>query len=411
VQSDLDELLDDPDLILRQTRERFIVAFPGRCASIASLATAVATLGVAGPVDALRHLVHRLTGTAGIAAMLELRQRSGALEQLVVAVSKGGADPAELASAVRALTDAFELEMQQPAPPWAATAGDEAAAERILVVDDDPASGGALRAAIVEAGYRPFFVPADADLFDAIRVVHPALLVVHVDRPGVDRAGTDGHAISRQIKAMPEFATMPVVCTTTEEIVEREATGCHGTAMLRADEYASSTDDPRELVHRITATLQHRASNSGVTLPSGLLTYEAFVVAAQDLLKREAGSLIVARLARDRVWALTARAISHARPRDLIGRYDEPHVVMLLPGVPPVGAAARVREILSAGGAGRATTAAATIVAGVAGASEPGRGGLFDRLLSDADLALAIAGQRGDIVVTAGDDRKETRGV
>ena len=103
VQSDLDELLDDPNLILRQTRERFIAAFPGRTASIASLAAAVGMLGTSGPVEALRHLAHRLTGTAGIAAMPMLRDLSAELEQRIDKVAKGLTDPTDLAVVVLSL--------------------------------------------------------------------------------------------------------------------------------------------------------------------------------------------------------------------------------------------------------------------------------------------------------------------
>jgi DNA-binding response OmpR family regulator len=395
VTSDLDELLDDPDLILRQTRERFIAAFPGRTASIGSLAAAVAMLGVAGPLEALRDLAHRLTVTAGIAAMPTLRQRSVELEDIVASVAKGLSNLATLAPAVRALGQAFELELVQPAPPWAAGAVEDAATERVLVVDDDPAGCGPLRAALLEAGYRPFVVPPDAGLFDAVRVVYPALVLVNVDRSGLD-----GHAICQQLKVTPEFATLPIVCATIE--TGSGASGSHDDrihgAMLRADDYVISMGDPRELVQGVTATLLHRASTTGVTLPSGLLTYEAFVVAAQDLLRREPGSIVVARLVRDRVWALTARIISNARPRDLIGRYDEPHIVLCLPGVLPTGAATRVREILGASRSGRVV---AGTQAGVASTKAPGGGGLFDRLLIDADEALATAGRRGEIVVTA----------
>jgi DNA-binding response OmpR family regulator len=391
VQSDLDELLDDPDLILRQTRERFIGAFPGRSASIASLAAAVAMLGVSGPLEALRHLVHRLTATAGIAAMPGLRERSVELEQLVAAVGTGFADPASLAPAVRGLTLAFEHELQQPAPPWATGATDDAAIERILVVDDDRTQCGPLRAALLEAGYRPFIVPADNALFDAIRIVSAALVLVNADR-----AGTDGYALCWTLKATPEFAMLPLVCATAR--LDPGDVEAVGVAMLRADDYAPSVGDPRDLVACVTATLQHRASTAGVVLPSGLLTYEAFVVAAQDLLRREAGSLVVARLARDRVWAMTARIISHARPRDLIGWYDERHLVLYLPGVLPAAAGGRVREILATGRAGRGPAAA--MAAGVAGTNEPGRGGLFDRLLIEADHALATAAARGELVVT-----------
>jgi DNA-binding response OmpR family regulator len=418
VQSDLDELLDDPDLILRQTRERFISAFPGRAASIVSLASSVAMLGVSGPLEALRHLVHRLTATAGIAAMPTLRGRSVDLEQLVAAVGTGFADPASLAPAVRALTLAFEHELQQPAPPWAKGATDDAAVERILVVDDDRTQCGPLRAALLEAGYRPFIVPADTALYDAIRVVSAALVLVNADR-----AGADGYALCWHLKATPEFATLPLICATARlgintgrEIADERRTNSSahdrlitspaevdavGVAMLRADDYAPSGGDPRDLVQCITATLRHRASTAGMVLPSGLLTYEAFVVAAQDLLRREAGSLVVARLARDRVWAMTAYIISHARPRDLIGWYDERHLVLYLPGVLPAAAGGRVREILATGRAGRAGRGpAAAMAAGVAGTNAPGRGGLFDRLLIDADHALAIAVARGELVVT-----------
>src|SRR6185369_7942766 len=129
------------------------------------------------------------------------------------------------------------------------------------------------------------------------------------------------------------------------------------------------------LVGEVMATLKLRASSAGVTLPSGLLTYEAFVAATQEVLRREPASLVVVRLARDRVWALTARIISSIRPRDLIGRYDEPHVVLCLPGVTPQQADARVRGILTAGRA-----APGEMTAGGASTSEPGRH-LFERLL------------------------------
>jgi CheY-like chemotaxis protein len=242
-------------------------------------------------------------------------------------------------------------------------------------------------------------VPPDSGLSDAIRVVYPALVLINVDRSGLD-----GHAICQQLKAAPEFATLPVVCATIEPvgqpggIVQRL-----GGAMLRADDYAPDTGDPRDLVRDVTATLHHRASSAGVTLPSGLLTYEAFVVAARDLLRRESGSLVVVRLARDRVWALTARIISSTRPRDLIGRYDEPHIVLCLAGVPAAAAVSRVRDVLVAGRSGRAV--AGMMTAGVASTRETGRH-LFDRLLIDADEALAAAGRRGELVVTAGEPEK-----
>jgi DNA-binding response OmpR family regulator len=399
VQSDLDELLDDPNLILRQTRERFIAAFPGRSASIASLAAAVAMLGAAGPLEALRHLTHRLTGTAGIAAMPGLRQRSSDLEQRINAVAKGLTDPADLAAPVRALADAFEIDLQQPAPSWATQAPEDAATERILVVDDDPAGRGPLRAALLEAGYRPFVVPPDSGLFDAIRIAYPALVLVNVDRSGLD-----GHAICQQLKATPEFATLPVVCAILEPATGQESgiASRIGGAMLRADDYGPGVGDPRELVQQVTATLHHRATSGGVTLPSGLLTYEAFAVAAQDVLSREPASLVVVRISPDRVWALTARIISSVRPRDLVGRYDEPHIVLCLPGVSTANAETRVREILVAGRSGRAV--AGMITAGVASTTAPGRN-QFDRLLIDADEALAAAGRRGELVMTAGEDR------
>src|SRR5262249_28082660 len=159
------------------------------------------------------------------------------------------------------------------------------------------------------AGYRPFVVPPETGFFDAIRVTYPALVLVNVDRSGLS-----GHAMSQQLKVTPEFATMPVVCATLAETTTEpgRAGGAQpalppGAAMLRADDYVSITSDPRDLVSDVTATLQHRASTAGVTLPSGLLTYEAFVAAAQDVLHREPCSLVVVRIARDRVWALTAR--------------------------------------------------------------------------------------------------------
>ena len=379
VQSDLDELLDDPSLILRQTRERFIAAFPGRTASIASLAAAVAMLGTSGPLEALRHLAHRLTGSAGIAVMPALRDLSAELEQRIDKVAKGLTDPAELSVVVRGLSDAFERDLQQPAPAWAVVSPDEAVTERILVVDDDPASSGPLRAALLEAGYRPFVVPPDASLFDAIRIAYPALVLVTVNRSGLD-----GHAICQQLKVSPEFATVPVVCATEPAEQGSAIQRIRGT-MLRADAYAPLTGDPRDLVSEVMATLKLRASSAGVTLPSGLLTYEAFVAATQEVLRREPASLVVVRLARDRVWALTARIISSIRPRDLIGRYDEPHVVLCLPGVTPQQADARVRGILAAGRA-----APGEMTAGGASTSEPGRP-LFERLLIEADHALSRA--------------------
>jgi DNA-binding response OmpR family regulator len=115
---------------------------------------------------------------------------------------------------------------------------------------------------------------------------------------------------------------------------------------LGADDYVTKPIDPAELRVRIELLLRQRPPVPVAPLkPVGkLLTYEAFVMAANEVLKREGASLAFLTLPTGAEDAVLAALAKESRQRDVLARADARHGLWLLPLAPLAAATERLRE-------------------------------------------------------------------
>lgn len=354
----MDEELDfdDPETVMREARSRFIEAFPGRVQSITMLLNterSPETVGDASQATA-RRMAHQMTGIAGTLGFPSVSERASDLEQLVIILASGqaGVRPEDIAHALAELTESFARDMQKPAPEWA-KAPERPVGPRVLVVEDDEAQRKVVSAWLRSAGYQVTGTGDGGEAFTKARLERPALIILDVDLPGAD-----GHAVCRKLKASPDLANTPVVFMTTRASLNDRLTG----VALGADDYLIKPVDQSELILRIALLVNARAAAAAEPV-GGLLTYEAFAFAAQDLLRRETVSLAIIRLPRGQESSAAA-AISRAAARtDLVAMFDPDHVLWLLPGAMDAAAKLRVTSVVSASpgmGAGLASASAGT---------------------------------------------------
>ncbi len=337
--------LDDPETVMREARSRFIEAFPGRVRSItmlldtmSSTALSAAETGAVASQATARRMTHQMAGIAGTLGFPGVSEKASDLEQLVIATSSGqtGVRPADIAHALAELTESFSRDMQRPAPEWAKPP-ERAAGPRVLVVEDDEMQRKVVSAWLRSAGYQVSATGDGGEAFTKARIERPALIILDVDLPG-----TDGHAVCRKLKASPDLANTPVVFMTTRATLNDRLTG----VALGADDYLIKPVDREELILRLALLVNARAVAAAEPV-SGLLTYEAFAFAAQELLRRETVSLAIIRLPRGQESSAAA-AISRAAGRaDLVAMFDPNHVLWLLPGGDAV-AKSRVNSVVTA---------------------------------------------------------------
>jgi DNA-binding response OmpR family regulator len=382
---------DDPEVVLRQARERFIQAFPGRLSSIELLSDDIARLGVSGPVESLRRIVHQMTGLAGTIGLPTVSERSGEVEDLIRGVPTVGVEQRAWSSAIEALRTAFEHDAKYPPPGWVrADPAAEPTGKTILVVEDDATLRGIVLAELEQGGYRAIGIGDGALTLDRVRSLRPSLVVLDIDLPGMD-----GYAVCRLLKATPVVAMTPIVFMTTRSGVDDRLIGL----ALGADDYLQKPVDPRELLLRV-ARLVRRADvqSAAVSPPSRgvrLLTYEAFSLAADELLAGAPASLALIKLPRVRTDETVEALVANIRRRDLAGSVNASHLVVLMPEMSPSEACSFIEGEATA----LTSTGLGPIVAGVAGTTE--RAAVpFASLLADADEALGGARYLGRTAAT-----------
>jgi CheY-like chemotaxis protein len=81
-----------------------------------------------------------------------------------------------------------------------------APAPLVLVVDDDPGSLLLTRVSIEQAGYRVEAVGGAAGAREVLARVQPDLILMDIRLPG-----TDGLALTRELKANPDTSSIPVI--------------------------------------------------------------------------------------------------------------------------------------------------------------------------------------------------------
>ena len=366
---------DDAEASLREARGRFIAGFRKRCASIDELIAEIEEKGAQGPILALRQIVHRLSGIAVVVGLPAVSERALALDDLLA--SSPVADMSRVREAFDGMQEAFTADLA--AYPGGAPSGPAVGAHVLVVIGDrdlasrmtDDLHGAAYRVTSTGSGQRALAVA---------RSDRPAVVLLDVDL--VDEP--DGHAVCRRLKSDPALADIPVVLVASHaSTVDRMA----GFA-LGADDYLTKPVQAVEMLLRVRWMLM-RPKGDRQPPPragGGLMTSDAFVAAARDVLRMGPAALGLIRVAPAAMSDLAALFGDDLRRKDLLGRYSETQLVVLMPGASGGVAAKRIGGVLDIARAAGLDTAHAGIAASGMSSER-----FIEPLLAQAEAALASA--------------------
>ena len=247
--NDVPALLDpeNPEVAMRDARQRFIAAFPKRSDSIGLMLSTVATIGERGPVDPLRQIVHRMSGLAGMLGFPTVSVRAREIEVLLDGVGAGTFDAGRATLAFDALEQAFTDDLAHP-PEWVGpdTAGGN---RRVMLIEDDEDQREVMAINLRAAGYVPIEVHTGDLALDAVRAQRPDLILLDANLPGLD-----GYTVCRLIKADPVLAPIPLLFLTVRASLDDRLVGL----TLGADDYLVKPVDMPELMIRIQVLLARR---------------------------------------------------------------------------------------------------------------------------------------------------------
>ncbi len=139
----------------------------------------------------------------------------------------------------------------------------------ILIVDDDPKIRRLVRSYLEQAGFAVEGAEDGPGALQAIRRLHPDLVVLDLMLPGMD-----GLAITQQVRTDPQLSRTPILMLTARvEDVDR-ILGLE----MGADDYVTKPFNPREVVARVKAILRRTqeplASSGQRPLQVGPLTLD-----------------------------------------------------------------------------------------------------------------------------------------
>ena len=361
----------DPELVLRETRSRFIASFRERCEQIRALCLRDSA---AARDDAARDL-HKMAGLAGTIGFARVSAEASRFE---TAVREADATSAAELPLMDALLTAFSRDVAGPSPVFGTTAS--ATPLTVLLVEDDADQRDILEAHLRHAGHRVVGLDAGDRVLTVAHEVKPGVILLDLNLPGID-----GHEICRRLKAEPALASIPVVFLSGEGQIDQRLAGL----ALGADEFLVKPIDPRELLLRLQR-LHQRAKASLDAEVGEPLTYDRFCAVARDILQRDRAAVALLRASHNGPAALLNVLRHEVRRRDILAEYDRHHVVLLLPDATAIAARDRLAAIIQlVSERGDEGVAAGIAAAGAAG------GRSLEVLLAEADEALTAARYRG----------------
>ena len=363
---------DDPDAVLLAVRQRFVAGFLERFNSFGLMIDAIGADVDGGPGEALAQLLHRTAGLGGTIGLPLVSERARQLEERVRAARVDGFDVEAARRELQALGDAFETDLAADESPWATSDETVAASARVLLVEDDPEQRRLVISDLRTAGYTVTAVERGELACSAARALRPDIVLLDVELPGMP-----GLEVCRQLKSDSDLHNIPVVFISSRGSLDDRLRGL----ALGADDYVTKPVQLSEVRLRIELTLRRRAAARDAA--DLALTYDCFVGAATHALHNGPAALALVRISRGDARQVLTTASEELRRRDLVGRYDDAHVILLLPGLVPVDACNRL-SALSDSLAGRDIR----IVAGIASTTGTAS---FQELLDEADEALAEA--------------------
>ncbi|MFB3855615.1 MAG: response regulator [Vicinamibacterales bacterium] len=375
-----------PEAVLREGRQRFVAGFPKRCESLEMLVNAISTRGPRGLTAPLREIAHQIAGMAGTVGFPMVSNRATELEELATRTEYGFDLPAARVL-IEAIREAFAADLANP-PAWALAPGAaRSTGARILVVDDEPDQRELLGGFLRTAGYETILVETGDAVMAAARSQRPALILLDANLPGMD-----GYAVCRLLKSDPELSAIPVVFTTVRSSLDDRLAGL----TLGADDYLLKPIQTTELLLRLDLLLRRRGGRTPDTervegRQGQLLSYELFVRVAREQLRLSAASFALVRVPENEAATVITVLRNSVRARDIVSRYDQNHVVMLLAGAPPALLRHRLTDQVEA----LKARGIRGVWAGIASTSQGGEKPL-EALLAEADDALAEARYLGE---------------
>jgi CheY-like chemotaxis protein len=240
---------DNPESAMRDARQRFLAAFPSRSDSIGLMLSAVATVGDRGPLAALRQIIHRTSGLAGMLGFPNVTVHARELEELLEGVEGGTFDASRANLAFDALEQAFTDDLSRP-PEWVGPDPGSGGNRRVMVVEDDEDQREVVCINLRAAGYVPIPVDVGDAALETARAQKPDLVLLDANLPGMD-----GYTVCRLLKADPALASTPVLFMTVRASLDDRLVGL----TLGADDYLIKPVDMPELMVRIQILLARRA--------------------------------------------------------------------------------------------------------------------------------------------------------
>jgi CheY-like chemotaxis protein len=255
---------DNPEAAMREARQRFVAAFPPRFDSVGLMLSVVGTVDRRGPLAALREIVHRMAGLAGMLGFPTVSIRARELEVMLDGLDRGVFDASAASRTLDALGQAFCDELASP-PAWVGTDLGAGVVRRVMVVEDDetqrelvlikapdsPTRGtvvvagddpevtdlvdGHLRA----AGYQTILAADGHQALVAIDKYSPDLAIVDVMMPRM--TGFD------LLTALQRRTARPRVIVLSARGQEQDVTRAFA---LGADDYVAKPINPHELLAR-----------------------------------------------------------------------------------------------------------------------------------------------------------------
>jgi DNA-binding response OmpR family regulator len=131
--------------------------------------------------------------------------------------------------------------------------GPEAAAPRILLVDDDPVIVRLLQINFRLEGYDVDTASRGEQALEKVRAHRPDVILLDVMMPGID-----GWEVCRQLKETPGAKDIPVIFLSARAQAEDR----HRGYALGVDEYVTKPFDPAHLVQIVRRSLSKRTTQA-----------------------------------------------------------------------------------------------------------------------------------------------------
>jgi len=382
--------IDDPEPAIREARSRFIAGFRRRCASIEELIAEVEERGSQGPVVALHQIVHRLAGLASVVGLPTVGSRADELDRLLENPEHAGTAIGRARKVFQAMQSAFTADLAAESPAWAAASG-VAVGAHVLLVTSDAIQAARMVEDLQTAGYRVTLTAQGWRAVTQAATDRPELILLDVELAGE----LDGHDVCRRIKADGALANIPIVLVSSHASTADRMAGF----ALGADDYLTKPVQTVEMLLRVRWTLT-RPAHDRAPAPragGGLMAADPFIAAAREILRQGPAALGLVRGAPGTMADLAAIFSDDLRRKDLLGRYSETQLAVLMPGATAGVVARRIAGVLDLARAAGLPPSCAGVTA-----TGPASDRFVEPMLAEAESALATAHVEGSPVVIYG---------